>query len=327
MPKSNTCTIIANFGGPRDLNEVELFLTTLLTDKDVIRTRLPQLLHNWVFGRVARKRALTVREDYAKIGGGSPIYADTEAVADWLRGQIDTPVYTFHRYLPKTQQAFLNAIRSSNYDEYVIFPMFPQFTYATTGSVARWFTNYLPKKIVGKMSWIRSYASHPAFIRAQQSGIQTFLDKSGLKQEETVLLFSAHGIPKSFVKMGDVYQQECEASFRLVMKAFPKTLGRISYQSQFGPEEWIQPYTRDVCKDVNTWHQGRPNIVFVPISFTSDHVETLFEVEEQYMTVIREQGLNAWRAPALNRSEDWLQAIVDILDEPSCLCNTKMLLY
>lgn len=316
--------IIANFGGPRDLSEVRPFLESLLTDQDVVRTKFPPIIHNYLFKRVAKKRALKIADDYKAIGGGSPIFADTEAVAALLRKRLKGPILTFHRYLPATHDTFIERAQMMTCDAIRVFPMFPQFTYATTGSIARWFEKKLPKDIVNKIRWVKSYPAHPGFISAQQKSIRQFLDQHGLKDEETILLFSAHGVPENFVATGDLYQDECEASFKSVMKAFPNVSGRLSYQSKFGPEEWLKPYTIDACKEIRKWNNGRSNVVFVPISFTSDHIETLFEIETEYMTVIRQEKLNAYRLPALTLNKEWIQAIGDILEEVE-LCNNQML--
>jgi protoporphyrin/coproporphyrin ferrochelatase len=323
MPQ--TAYLIVNFGGPRTLKEVEPFLRTLLTDKEVIRTRFPQLLHNFLFGRIAKKRALTISRDYAKIGGGSPIWTDTEYVADALRKKLEGPVLTFHRYLPATHDSFVDALNRLACQEVRVFPMFPQFTYATTGSVARFFCKHFPSTTLQKLRWVKSYPSHPAFIRATQGAIEDFLIKTGLEQESLFFLFSAHGVPKTFIDKGDLYEYECRASFESLMKQFPKARGLLCYQSKFGPGEWLRPYTADVCQEIEKYSEGRKHCVFVPLSFTSDHIETLFEVEEQYMPVIASRGLHPFRVPALNRRPDWIDAITQILSD-STPCSTSMLI-
>src|SRR5439155_491549 len=124
-----------------------------------------------------------------------------------------------------------------------------------------------------KLRWIRSYAGHPAFIAAYQRRIASFLQEQRLAEEETVLFFSAHGIPQAFVKEGDPYEEECQISVREVMKGFPQAKGRLCYQSKFGKGEWLRPYTNEACEEILSWHEGRKCVVFVPISFTSDHIE------------------------------------------------------
>ncbi|MBX7066364.1 MAG: ferrochelatase [Parachlamydiales bacterium] len=305
--------LLVNFGGPRDLEEIPSFLTELLCDRDVIRTRFPTFFHNWFFGRIARKRALKIREDYIEIGGRSPIYFDTEAIKENLSQKLNVPVHTFHRYLTATHSETLKQVEKT--DECIVLPLFPQFCYATTGSIARFFA---PSK---KLRWIKSYAAHPAFIGSYQRRIRDFLNEQMLEEKETLLLFSAHGVPKKFIDQGDPYEQECRASFNGVMEAFPKIKARLCYQSKFGRGEWLRPYTNEACEDILKWHEGRKNVVFVPISFTSDHIETLFEIEQLYLPLIEKNGLKAYRCPALNLEPYWLDALAEIAKEAELYPN------
>jgi ferrochelatase len=312
--------LLVNFGGPRDLSEVSPFLVSLLQDQDVIRTKLPPFAHRFLFGRIARKRALKVSHDYRQIGGKSPIYFDTEEIAEKLGISL-----TFHRYLPATHAESLQKIEESKASEIRVLPLFPQFCFATTGSIARFLAKNLSPKTLNKLRWIKSYAAHPAFIRSHQRKIADYLQSQSIKEEETLLLFSAHGVPKSFIDEGDVYESECELSFKEVMKAFPKAKGLLAYQSKFGPGEWLRPYTNELCEEILSFHEGRKNIVFVPISFTSDHIETLFEIEELYLPPVKAKNLNAFRCPALNLEPYWIESLFEILQETN-LCNTKMLI-
>lgn len=301
--------LLVNFGGPRNLDEVPEFLTSLLCDRDVIRTRFPTFFHNWFFGRIARKRAVAISKDYELIGGKSPIYFDTEAIARLLEEKLKSPVYTFHRYLPATHTDSLRQIAMEK--ELTVFPLFPQFCYATTGSIAR----FLNPHFSGRLKWIKSYAAHPSFISSYQRRIKGFLKEQELKEEETLLFFSFHGIPQQFVDEGDPYEKECNATYEGVIKAFPKAKSRLCYQSKFGRGEWIKPYTEDSCENILSWHEGRQNIVFIPISFTSDHIETLFEIEKLYLPIIERKKLKAFRCPALNLEPYWVDAITEILKE------------
>lgn len=313
--------IIVNFGGPRSLEEIAPFLRTLLNDRDVIRGRLPNFLHRWLFTRVAHKRAKKIASDYEFIGGKSPIFEDTEAIAK------EVGALTFHRYLPATHADSLDAIQKMTGEEIRLFPMFPQFSYATTGSIARFFSQNLPSDKVLKMRWIKSYAAHPAYIRCMQNTLGEFLETKKLAQEETVLLFSAHGLPEEFIETGDIYKTECQLSFDAIRREFPKALSRLSFQSKFGPGEWIKPYTNVLCEEIDSWNEGRKNVVIVPLSFTSDHIETLYEIEALYLPVLREKGLMAFRCPALNRRLDWISAIREICQDNTLLVSNRMLIF
>lgn len=314
--------VLANFGGPRNLGEIELFLRTLLTDQEVVRTRFPSWLHNWIFSRAAKKRAPKIAEDYALIGGKSPIYEDTEKLAASLSQALGIPVLCFHRYLPPTHAVFLKEIEK--FQNILVFPLFPQFSYATTGSIALWFSRNLPNKLTTRLRWIKSYAGHSAFIRCTQEGIREYLREKNLKEEETILLFSAHGVPKKFVTTGDIYEKECQVSFEQVARAFPRSLCQLSYQSRFGPEEWLRPYTDEKCKEILSWNQGYKNVLFIPISFTSDHIETLFEIEYLYLPLIREKGLSAFRLPAINCRPDWPEVVMEILEKENKVSNETL---
>lgn len=321
-----TAYLLVNFGGPRDLNEIEEFLIALLTDQEVIRTSLPAFFHRLLFTRVAKKRVQKVTPDYALIGGKSPIFEDTEVIAKSVGKLLHSPVLTFHRYLPKTHAAFLDQMKNlKEVDEVRVIPLFPQFSYATTGSIALWFAEHFPADVVNKMNWAKSYASHPAYIRAFELCLREFLTEKGLKEEECVLLFSAHGLPQSFISTGDIYERECRLTFDLLKARFPQALSRLSYQSQFGKEEWIRPYTNETCAEIDVWCAGRKHAVVIPLSFTSDHIETLFEIEELYLPVIRKQGLQAYRCPALNRRADWLDAIAQMFSEREGLANQMLI--
>jgi ferrochelatase len=314
--------LFVNFGGPRSLDEIEPFLISLLTDPDVIRTKLPYFLQKILFTRVAKKRAKTIVHDYGKIGGKSPIYEDTEALAKIISLKLNTEVLTFHRYLPSTHADALQKIAEKK--ELLVFPLFPQFSYATTGSIARFFKEHLGGATKA-LSWIKSYAAHPSYLLAMESGLREFIQEKNLNVEETALLFSAHGLPQEFIDTGDIYQNECIQSFQALERRFSEMPCKLSYQSKFGRGEWLRPYTDEMCQNPTHWCEGRKNVVIVPLSFTSDHIETLFEIEEQYLPPLRRAGLHAYRCPALNLRTEWIEAISEILQETNFTSTTMLI--
>jgi ferrochelatase len=320
------CILIVNFGGPRNLSEVREFLKALLTDQDVIQTGLPKVLHNYIFSKIAKKRTPNTSQDYELIGGASPIYKDTENLASLLRNKFDQPILTFHRYLPKTHKDSLKKIKEGGYDDIVVFPLFPQFTFATTGSVARFFKENLPSSILSKMRWIKTYASHRCFVTSYKNCIEDFLISKQLEKKDTFLLFSAHGVPKKYVDKGDPYESECLDSFKLIMKELGEIEGMLAFQSKFGRGEWLRPYTIDVSEQILSHIGSKNNVAIVPISFTSDHIETLFEVEEQYIKPIKEAAVNAYRVPALNLRDDWIHSVIEIITTNNTFYKTDDLI-
>ncbi|MGC1878114.1 MAG: ferrochelatase [Rhabdochlamydiaceae bacterium] len=321
-----TAYLLVNFGGPRDLNEIEEFLIELLTDQEVIRTRFPAFLHRLLFTRVAKKRSKKITPDYVSIGGKSPIFEDTETIAEKVGRVIGAEVLTFHRYLPRTHAEFIEKMeRLNGVSQICVFPMFPQFSYATTGSIASWFDSHLPRSTVSKFSWVKSYPGHPSYIDGLECCLRDFLEEKGLKEEETLLLFSAHGLPQKFIDTGDIYEKECQLSFERLKNCFPKALARLSYQSQFGKEEWIRPYTADACKQIGMWGEKRKNGVVIPLSFTSDHIETLYEIEQLYLPMIQKAGMGAYRCPALNQRKEWIATIAQLFEEKNGIDNQSLI--
>ncbi|MDA8773747.1 ferrochelatase [Chlamydiia bacterium] len=317
--------IIVNFGGPRSIREIKPFLTSLLTDRDVVQTPLPKWINNGLFRLIALFRSRSIASSYEEIGGCSPIYDDTEFVANHLRQVQSRPVITFHRYIPATHKAFLNQLNQYKHaDEMTIFPMFPQFTYATTGSIARWFWDNCPSTLVHKMRWIRSYPDHQAFVDAMVNVLEKHLNDHHLNQKNVTMIHSAHGIPKKFDRCGDPYQSECKRTFEAIKKKMPNVTHYLTFQSKFGPGEWIKPYTEQFCEESKNWLKPNHKVVFNPISFTSDHIETLFEIERDYMPILKEKGMDVYRAPALNRDKTWLTAIESIITTKDTV-TTQML--
>ncbi len=306
-----TVLVLVNFGGPRRFDEIGPFLTELLTDQDVIRTFFPRFFEKWFFKKTAERRVHKIAKDYELIGGKSPLFEDTEFLGEKLREKTDFPVITFHRYLPATHLEFFDAIRSAQADKFVIVPLYPQFSYSTTGSIARFFEEHLPKELLEKMEWVRSYADHPAYVESMQNCIRDFLQSKQIDEKEAFLFFSAHGLPQKFVDEGDPYQKECELSYRAIMQGFP-TRSLLAFQSKFGPGKWLKPYTSELSKEPSAWMQDRKHVVFVPLSFTSDHLETLYEIEHTYVAAVEAKDFYAQRCPALNRRADWIDALVSI---------------
>jgi ferrochelatase len=318
--------LLANFGGPRSLDEIEEFLIELLSDQEVIRTPFPGFLHRFFFKRVAKKRVPQVTPDYALIGGKSPIYEDTEWLAEVLQEKLQAPVIPFHRYLRKTHAPFIETMNAlEGCDEIRVFPLFPQYSTATTGSMALFFKRHLKRSIVAKMRWVASYPDDPGYLAAFEKCIREEMVKERMKEEETVLIFSAHGLPKRYVETGDVYQQECELTYELLKRAFPRARSHLCYQSQFGKEEWLRPYTKESVQEIAVWGKGCGNALFIPLSFTSDHVETLFEIQEQYLPVVEKQGFHVRRCPALNRRPDWIEAMAAMMREKEGKANGDLI--
>ncbi len=308
----NRVYIIANFGGPRNLNEVEEFLVALLTDDEVIRTSFPAWLQKRIFAWVAKRRAKRVVHDYAIIGGASPIFADTESMVHCLQERLNCPILAFHRYLPKTHGEFLRQLDALSPAEIDVFPLYPQFSYTTTGSSAKWIRQHVPQRLLEQLRWIRSYPNYAGYIEIFAQQIHKALSAFGMNEEKSFLLFSAHGLPKRFVLEGDPYEQECKQTFSALANRFPRAKSILCFQSKFGRKEWLSPATQEICGQLRAGE--RRHVLLIPLSFTSDHLETLFEMEQLYLPLLRKRGFHAMRCPALHKHPEWMGVVAKMLE-------------
>lgn len=298
-----TTYLLANFGGPRTSREIFSFLQALLTDRDVTGGGVPSLLHKPLFSFIAKCRTRRVAQQYAYLGGGSPIFQDTELLARNLSQELQASVIPFHRYLPETHKNTLAALQESEGD-IVGVPLFPHYTFAVTGSIIRFFLQHLPEK---PLAWITHFGVHPQFISCMQRHIEGCLQAHRITAEDCFFLFSVHGLPMRHIRLGDPYAQQCQASFEALLG---EKEGTLAFQSKFGIGAWLGPSTQEVCRSLST---KKRYIVIVPFGFVSDHIETLYEIDHLYVPMLLQRGYKVVRVPAVNASASWVSSLAAIV--------------
>lgn len=303
-------------GGPDTLSAVRPFLARLLSDRELIRLPLSpvtQPLFAWV---VSRLRARKIRKYYEEIGGGSPIAELTDrqrAALEALLAETEGNfrVYVGMRYWhPLARHAVLE-MQEDGVERAVALPLYPQYCAATTGSslsdLRRWMRW---ARADFSLSVVTSWPDHAGYVAALGEKVAETIAGAG-GPEGTYLLFSAHGVPKSFIDGGDPYQAETEKTVAAVMALFPGIPHSISYQSRMGRTEWLEPDT--VGEVVRLGREGVRRLVVVPVSFVSDHIETLHELDIRLKETARKAGIPAFlRVPALNDSPAFIRALRDI---------------
>jgi protoporphyrin/coproporphyrin ferrochelatase len=320
--------LLLNLGGPDKLEDVGPFLFNLFSDPEIIR--LPfRWLQRPLAWFIASRRTKTSQENYKQIGGGSPLRRITEAQGEALKEQLrdlgkEANIYVGMRYWhPYTEEA-IALLTQDNIERLVILPLYPQFSISTSGSSFRlleklWQEN--PKLQPLDYTVIPSWYKQPGYLQAMAELIAQELDQFS-NPDEVHIFFSAHGVPKSYVEeAGDPYQQEIEECTVLIMHTLNRPNAHtLAYQSRVGPVEWLQPYTEDALKELGT--QGVKDLVVVPISFVSEHIETLQEIDIEYREVAEEAGIhNFRRVPAPNTHPVFIRAladlVIDALKQPS----------
>lgn len=320
------------------------FLYNLFADPDIIRLPGPLApLQNVIAYFISKRRAPKSREAYESIGGGSPIlkYSKAQAhlLSDALRtryGMTSVQTYIGMRYWhPFTEEA-LEQICQDQIQALVIVPLYPQFSISTSGSSLRVLQEEFSRNpsrygnIVHTV--IPSWYDRPGYVQAMTDLIQEQLDsfteeeikeafQAHPEQKPLHVLFSAHGVPQSYIEAGDPYQQQIESCVEQIRQRLYRREDNVqrvdihlSYQSRVGPIEWLRPYTDDVLPSLGA--KGVKNLVVVPISFVSEHVETLEEIDIEYRELAHESGIDNWRrCPALNTNEQFIQDMADMVHE------------
>ena len=311
--------LLLNLGGPEQLEDVRPFLFNLFADPEIIRLPFPWLQKPlaWLISNLRSKKS---EGNYQQIGGGSPLRQITEAQAEALERQLaeigqEAQVYIGMRYWhPFTEEAIAR-IKRDGLRKLVILPLYPQFSISTSGSSFRvleemWQQDSSLQQI--EYTLIPSWYDNPRYLEAMAELIAQELDKFP-QPEQVHLFFSAHGVPQSYVEeAGDPYQREIEECTRLILR----TLNRpnsytLAYQSRVGPVEWLKPYTEDALKELGA--QGVKDLLVIPISFVSEHIETLQEIDIEYRELAEEAGItNFQRVPALNTHPGFINALAEL---------------
>ncbi|MDF5735239.1 MULTISPECIES: ferrochelatase [unclassified Nostoc] len=312
--------LLLNLGGPDKLEDVGPFLYNLFSDPEIIR--LPfRWLQKPLAWFIATRRTRTSQANYKQIGGGSPLRQITEAQGEALKEQLgylgqEAKIYVGMRYWhPYTEEAIAQ-ITQDNIEHLVILPLYPQFSISTSGSSFRLLEKLWqedPKLQPIDYTVIPSWYKEPGYLQAMAELVAQELGQFP-NPDQVHIFFSAHGVPKSYVEeAGDPYQQEIEECAALIMQTLNRpNVHTLAYQSRVGPVEWLQPYTEDALKELGA--QGVKDLVVVPISFVSEHIETLQEIDIEYREVAEESGIhNFRRVPAPNTHPVFINALADLV--------------
>ena len=323
MPRVKTGIVMMNLGGPATLDQVEPFLLELFADREIIK--LP--FQGWLGPFIARRRAPKVRELYAAIGGGSPILRHTTVQGTGMVERLDrlSPetaphgFYVAFRYVKPTSDDALRSMATDGVERAIAFSQYPQFSCATTGSSLNELWRGLDRTgLRGAFEWslIDRWPVHPGFISAMTGTVRDGLERfpPGTR-DRVLLLFSAHSLPLHIIDRGDPYPQEIGASVQGVVErlAVPNPY-LLAYQSEVGPVRWLGPHTEQIIRMLG--ERGQKDVLVVPIAFTSDHIETLSELDRDYGALAKAVGItNYHRTPALNDRPDFIDALADIVRE------------
>jgi ferrochelatase len=299
------------------LEAVEPFLYNLFCDPDIIDFPFARIARQPLARLISSRRAKHVMHHYAEIGGCSPILAYTEqqaaALEANLRQDFDARVAIAMRYWrPFTDQA-IEKMEQHAPGELVLLPLYPQYSKTTTGSsLNEWRRRFHPNGWNPRVHVVQEFHEHEAYLASVTEAIDRSLAEFA-DPAEVDMVFSAHSVPVAVVQQGDPYQRQIERTVELVWQrgGWP---GRrhLCYQSKVGASKWLTPSMHETVKRLAA--AGSRHLLVIPISFVSDHVETLHEIDQEHRAQAAGLGITDYRmVPGLNDTPAFIGALAGMV--------------
>jgi len=309
--------VLFQLGGPDSLDAIEPFLYNLFCDPDIIDFPFARIARQPLAKLISTTRAKHVAHHYAEIGGKSPILEFTQRQARALEAELcretETRVVVAMRYWhPFTAEAIAEMAAFAP-DEIVLLPLYPQYSKTTTGSsLNEWNRRFHANGWNPRAHVVREFYEDAGYLDAVVATINESLrnmeDAGNLD-----MVFSAHSVPVAVIEQGDPYQRQIERTVELVCERGGWPARRhICYQSKVGASKWLRPSMHETIQRLAS--AGAQHVLVVPISFVSDHVETLHEIDIEHRKQANDLGIRDYRMmPGLNDSPAFIRALAALV--------------
>lgn len=309
--------ILFQLGGPDSLEAVEPFLYNLFCDPDIIDFPFARIARQPLAKLISTRRAKHVQHHYAEIGGRSPIREFTErqavALESKLREQFDARVSVAMRYWrPFTDEAIRQMARHAP-DQLVLLPLYPQYSKTTTGSsLNEWRRRFQPNGWNPRIHVVEEFHQDEAYLNSVVQAVDRTLAQFA-DPVDVDMVFSAHSVPVAVVEHGDPYQRQIQRTVDLVwQRGGWRGRRHLCYQSKVGASKWLSPSMHETVKRLAA--AGSKRMLVIPISFVSDHVETLHEIDQEHRAQAAGLGITEYRmVPGLNDSPAFIGALAGLV--------------
>ncbi len=312
---------IMGMGGPDSIESIEPFLYNLFSDRDIINFHTGSFIQKFIAKKIAKKRSKNLAPEYMKMGynGASPQIIIHRKIFDKLTHLykekykrelvvIEADCY-YHPYFHEA----LEILNSNQWENVIFTTTYPQYSLTTVEACF----NRLSKdyNISGSHNYnsivIPYWYENEKYLTALSKRIKDAADRLNKNVSECHILYSAHSVPLSYVKKGDPYPQQIKHHVELINNITGIKSYHIAYQSKVGPVKWLGPSTHNTIESyIST---DIDNIIVVPLSFISDHIETLIEIDEQLLPLLKDTGKKIIRINSLNDSDDFIEALSSII--------------
>lgn len=304
--------VLMNLGGPDSPQAVRPFLYNLFSDPAIIT--LPAVLRQPLAWFIAWRRSKVAGEIYAHLGGASPLLANTEAQARALEAELGdgTRCFIAMRYWHPMTKAAVAAVKQWEADEVVCLPLYPQYSTTTTGSsLTAWQDEATRQNLRVESRAVGSYPVAAGFVAALAGAVEESLATVGATTPR--LLLSAHGLPLKIVEAGDPYPEQIARTAAALVAALgrPGLDWRVCYQSRVGPLAWLGPSVDDEIRRAGA---DRVPVVIAPISFVSEHSETLVELDRDYRRLAQSCGVPSYhRVKTVGTDPHFIAALAELV--------------
>lgn len=313
--------LLFNLGGPETLDEVRPFLFNLFSDPDIIR--LPwRALQKPLAWLISTQRYNLSRSYYEQIGGGSPLRRITDEQARSLEQalanrDIAARAYVGMRYWHPFLEDAIEEIRRDQVTHLVVLPLYPQFSISTTGSSLNRMNELISANgaAAHRVSVVKQWHDDASYLDSLTASIAEELARFPDPDPSRIhIVFSAHSVPVRYIEEGDPYLDQTRETVRSVMERLGSNRPHsLSFQSKVGPVKWLRPSTDEMIRKLAG--DGVSQLVLVPVSFVSEHIETLYELDILYRHVAEEVGIAHYRrVPALNCRSDFIDALAGLVE-------------
>ncbi|MBV5318586.1 MAG: ferrochelatase [Desulfobulbaceae bacterium] len=306
--------LLLNLGGPGRLEDIRPFLINLFSDRQIIRLG-PAFLQTTIARFIAYRRAPKSMANYAQIGGGSPLREKTEEQARALEKLLTKDgnfvVRSCMRYWHPFADEALREMAAAQVREIIALPLYPHYSIATTGSsLSDLHRTNQQSQLQIPIKEIHAWPAEPQYIACLAARIEEGVRR--FDEEPVHLIYSAHSLPVQFIKEGDPYVDDLEQTIRAI-EQLTGIRGKLCYQSRSGPVEWLGPALPEIITELAA--QGAKNMLVMPLSFVSDHVETLFEIDIQYRQMAEGLGMHFESTRALNADPLFIEALANLVSK------------
>ena len=317
-----TGVLIINLGTPDSTNwwDIRKYLKEFLSDRRVIEVNpiiWKVILNLFILTFRPSKTAHAYKKIWRKESNESPLLYFTKEQANKLNTKIgnDKIIVDFAmRYGNPSIKYKLNKLKEKGCENIIILPLYPQYAAATTATVCdEVYRSLMKMRWQPSLQIIPHYESEPSYIDSLIKSIEKKLNEINWKPD--LIISSYHGIPKSYFDKGDPYHCYCHKTSRLIKETFKRDIPILTtFQSRFGPQEWLKPYTDKTLE--NLPKEGKKNILVISPGFSSDCVETLEEISIQGKESFLESGGEKFDTiPCLNDNEDHIKLLVHLINK------------